>query len=122
MELPDDYLMYTATALYFSCYVPILYADVKNRNANLNNLPERVLSLIAGMFAVIYSTRIHSIPLMVNYIPHVILESFVLVIKIVYVYHNGCSTETEPRIISETSSPFQVNRSVSNRDGDIDYV
>jgi hypothetical protein len=104
----EDYLMYTATALYFACYVPILYADMKNKNANLNNLPERVLSLAAGIFAIVYAIRIDSTPLKVNYIPHVIIETFVLVVKIVYVYRNGCTTDVaygSPDMVS-TKSPM----------------
>ena len=106
--MEDDILMYIATCLYFSCYVPMLYADMKNRNANINNLPERILSLIAGGFAIGYATRINSTPLKVNYIPHVILESIVLAIKIVYVYKNGCSTSTNG---SEVTSPFHTGKS-----------
>jgi uncharacterized protein with PQ loop repeat len=101
--MDDDYLMYIATSLYFACYVPILYADFKNKNANLNNLPERVLSIVAGLFAIIYAIRVDSTPLKVNYIPHVIIESLVLGVKIVYVYRNGCSTETVDNVLIQSS-------------------
>lgn len=101
--MKDDYLMYIATALYFACYVPILYADIKNKNANLNNLPERVLSIAAGMFAVLYAIQVDSTPLKVNYIPHVIIESLVFGVKVVYVYRNGCSTKTVDNVLLESS-------------------
>jgi hypothetical protein len=100
-----DYLMYIATALYFACYIPILNADIKNKNANLNNLPERVLSITASTFAVVYAVKIDSIPLKINYIPHVIIESFVLGVKIVYIYRNGCSTKTVD-VIQSMDSPI----------------
>jgi hypothetical protein len=106
VTMDDDYLMYTATALYFSCYFPIVYADMKNKNANLHNLPERILSLMAGLFAILYAVRIDSTPLKVNYIPHVIIESVVLGIKIIYVYRNGCSTDTVDMLTVSTKSPM----------------
>jgi uncharacterized protein with PQ loop repeat len=101
--MDDDYLMYIATSLYFACYVPILYADFKNKNANLNNLPERILSIAAGMFAILYAIRVDSTPLKVNYIPHVIIESLVLGVKIIYVYRNGCSTDTVDNVLIQSS-------------------
>ena len=38
--MSHDYLINTATAMYIICYVPELYANYKNKNANIYNLPE----------------------------------------------------------------------------------
>ena len=66
----DDAFMYTAIGLYFICYAPGVYADFKNKNANIFNLPEKIVSLCGTTFGLIYSVRINNIPLIVNYAPH----------------------------------------------------
>jgi uncharacterized protein with PQ loop repeat len=84
----DDVFMYLATVLYFMCYAPGVYADFKNKNANIYNLPEKIISLCATTFGLIYSVRINNIPLIVNYGPHLIMETTTLLFKIQYIYQN----------------------------------
>ena len=62
-----DFLLYTATALYMSCYIPIIYADITNKNANIYNIPERFISLIGGGFGLTYSIKTDNMPLIINY-------------------------------------------------------
>ena len=50
-----DYLMNTSSALFFICYIPELYANYKNKNANMYNIPEKVLILIGSGFAFSYA-------------------------------------------------------------------
>ena len=50
-----DYLMNTASALFFVCYIPELYANWKNKNANFYNMPEKVVMLVASGFAFSYA-------------------------------------------------------------------
>lgn len=94
----DDYFMYTATVLYFMCYAPGVYADFKNKNANIYNLPEKIISLCATTFGLIYSIRINNIPLIINYGPHVIMETTTLLFKIQYIYQNWSVGFTERNI------------------------
>ena len=84
----DDFFMYSATFLYFMCYAPSVYADFKNKNANIYNLPEKIISLCATTLGLIYSIRINNIPLIVNYGPHLVMETITILFKIQYIYHN----------------------------------
>jgi len=84
----DDVFMYIAIGLYFICYVPGVYADFKNKNANIYNLPEKIVSLCGTTFGLIYSVRINNIPLIVNYAPHLIMEVFTLLFKMQYIVIN----------------------------------
>ena len=55
--MPYVYLMYTATGFYFCCYLPELYANYVNKNANIYNLPEKILLLIGTVLAFTYSLQ-----------------------------------------------------------------
>ena len=62
-----DFLMNTASALFFICYIPELYANWKNKNANFYNMPEKALLLLASSFALAYAIINSDISLMSNY-------------------------------------------------------
>ena len=84
-----NYLMYSATAIYLAVYIPTFYAEFKNRNANIYNLPERIFSIIACLFGLSYSIVNHNTELIVNYTPHLILELIILCVKIRFAHKNG---------------------------------
>jgi hypothetical protein len=65
-----------------------MYADCKNQNANIYNLPERILMLIATFLALTYSIRIENIPMMVNYAPNLFLDVIACSTRIYYIYIN----------------------------------
>jgi hypothetical protein len=65
-----------------------VYADYKNKNANVYNLPEKLVSLCATAFGLVYSIRIDNTPLMVNYGPHLAMETITLLFKLQYIYQN----------------------------------
>jgi len=91
MNIDDDGFMYAATVFYFLCYAPGVYSDFKNKNANIYNLPEKLLSLSATTFGLIYAVRIYNVPLMINYGPHLVMETTTLLYKIYYIYQNRSS-------------------------------
>ena len=45
MTFNPDYLMYSATAVWLFTAVPELYANYINKNANMYNLPEKILGI-----------------------------------------------------------------------------
>ena len=100
----DDFIMYTATALYFICYAPSVYADFRNKNANVYNVPEKIISLCATTLGFVYSYRIQNIPLMVNYGPHLLMETVTLLFKIQYVQQNCYNTESSEPCMEDKSS------------------
>lgn len=83
--------MFAASALYFVCYAPIVYADWKNKNANVYNLPERFISLAATTLGFVYSLRIKNISLLTNYGTHLVMETLTLFFKVYYVSKNRFS-------------------------------
>jgi hypothetical protein len=87
--MEDDILMYIATAFYLLCYIPTVYADVKNANCNVYNLPERLSSICGTTFGLAYGLRINNTSIVVNYGCHIGLELATLVIKCYYAYLNG---------------------------------
>ena len=97
-----DYLMYTTSSLFFLCYVPELYANYKNKNANVYNLPEKIIIFIATSLALAYAIVNNSIPLMTNYGPLLLLDGTAMLMRFYYVYQNkkienngqiGCETD-----------------------------
>jgi len=87
-----SYLMNTATVLYIVCYVPELYANYKNKNANFWNVPEKVVILAGSSFALTYSIAIEDRALMINYVPLFALDFIAFVMRVYY----ACKIHREP--------------------------
>ena len=86
--MTHDYLMNIASVLYFICYVPEFYANYVNKNANLNNVIEKVVMLIATIFALSYSLKINNQALIINYAPVFTLDVVALSMRSYYAYKN----------------------------------
>jgi uncharacterized protein with PQ loop repeat len=83
-----DVLMNTASALFFICYIPELYANYKNKNANFYNMPEKAVLLLASGFALAYAIANNDEALIVNYGPLLGLDIIAFLMRLYYVYKN----------------------------------
>lgn len=83
-----DYLMNICTVCYLVCYVPDLYGNWKNKNANCWNIPEKVLIFIGTGFALAYSVLINDQALIVNFAPLFILDGASLGLRSYYACKN----------------------------------
>ena len=83
-----NYLMYSASVLYFICYVPELYANYKNKNVNIYNVPEKIIMLAAATLAFSYAVVNDNIELMTNYGPLLLLDVVALGMRLHYTYIN----------------------------------
>ena len=99
-----DYLMNISSAIFFVCYIPELYANYKNKNANVYNMPEKFLMLIGSGFALSFAIMNEDIALMSNYGPIVALDVIALLMRLYYVVNNDVTLVT-PTPPSETSTP-----------------
>ena len=79
-----DYLMYIATFLYLSCYIPELYANYKNKNANMYNIPEKVIMLLATSCGLSYALVNMNMALIINYAPLLTLDMVALLMRLYY--------------------------------------
>jgi uncharacterized protein with PQ loop repeat len=84
-----DYLMYIASILYLSCYIPELYANYKNKNANIYNIPEKILMLTATSCGLSYALINNNIALIVNYGPMLSLDIITLFMRFYYAIINN---------------------------------
>jgi uncharacterized protein with PQ loop repeat len=97
-----DFLMNTASALFFVCYIPELYANWKNQNANFYNMPEKALILLASSFALTYAILNNDMSLITNYGPILTLDIIAFLMRLYYVI----KSKNEPILIpSSDSSP-----------------
>jgi uncharacterized protein with PQ loop repeat len=83
-----DYLMNAASFIYITCYVPELYANWKNKNANIYNIPEKVVMVLGTSFAFSYSVLNNDTSLMINYAPILGLDIMALLMRVYYVWKN----------------------------------
>jgi len=83
-----DYLMYIASVGFFVCYIPDFFANVINKNANIYNVYEKLIMLIATTFALSYSITINNNALIINYAPIFCLDFISLTMKSYYAYKN----------------------------------
>jgi uncharacterized protein with PQ loop repeat len=79
-----EYLMNVASALYILCYVPELYANYKNKNANVYNIPEKIVMLTATGFALSYAIMNQDQALMLNYVPIFGLDVIAFLMRMYY--------------------------------------
>jgi len=101
-----DFLMNTASALFFICYIPELYANWKNKNANFYNMPEKALILLASAFALAYAIINEDISLMTNYGPILGLDIIAFLMRLYYVFENkNRSNSSETSLDSPEPSP-----------------
>jgi len=84
--MTHDYLMNTASALFFICYIPELYANYKNKNANFYNMPEKVVLVFASGFALSYAIINNDTSLILNYGPLLGLDIIAFLMRLYYVY------------------------------------
>jgi len=86
--MESSYLMYSASILYFMCYLPELYANYKNKNANVYNVPEKVIMTIATILAFSYAVLNKKTELITNYGPILVLDIIALSMRIYYAHKN----------------------------------
>jgi lipid-A-disaccharide synthase-like uncharacterized protein len=83
-----DYLMNTASFLFLVCYIPEFYANYKNKNANIYNLPEKILLLFGSIFAFSYSLQLGDISIITNYSLALFIDIIAIVMRSYYVIIN----------------------------------
>jgi hypothetical protein len=86
--MADDYLMNIASILFFVCYFPEFYANYINKNANMYNVFEEIVIVIATTFALSYSVNVNNKALILNYAPLFVLDTFALFMRSYYAYKN----------------------------------
>ena len=91
-----DYLMNISSSLFFICYIPELYANWKNKNANVYNMPEKVLILIGSGFAFSFALMNEDTALISNYGPIMILDLIALLMRLYYVVQNRQGAIVQP--------------------------
>ena len=97
-----DYLINTATVLYVVCYIPELYANYKNKNANIYNIPEKVVIFIGTSFAFAYAIVLDDNALIINYGPILALDIIALFMRIYYAYKNALKPRVSDQVAVET--------------------
>jgi lipid-A-disaccharide synthase-like uncharacterized protein len=95
------YLMNISTAVFFVCYIPELYANYRNKNANVYNMPEKVLMVMGSGFALSYALMNSDVALISNYGPILFLDVVALLMRAYYVYIN----RNRDIILREADSP-----------------
>jgi len=107
--MSDDYLMNIASTLFFLYYIPEFYANYINKNANLNNVIEKVVMLIATTFAFSYSLKIKNQALIINYAPAFALDIIALIMRSYYAYKNR---NRDVKVI--VNGPLHSHKSIEN--------
>jgi hypothetical protein len=106
--MSDDYLMNIASVLFFLYYIPEFYANYVNKNANVNNVLEKVVMLVATTFAFTYSLKTNNQALIINYGPAFALDMIALSMRSYYAYLNRNVTlhETSQLATHDVENPM----------------
>lgn len=89
-------MMYAATACYFVCHVPELYANYVNKNANIYNLPEKVLMLMGTVLAFTYAIQLQDMSILTNYGLQLGIDVVALTMRGYYVFIHRPNPKTLP--------------------------
>ena len=100
----SDYLMYITTFLYLSCYIPELYANYKNKNSNVYNIPEKIIMLVATSSGLTYALLNNNTALITNYAPLLSLDVIALLMRLYYAYENKCNLNSNDNNNRESES------------------
>ena len=65
------------------------YANYKNKNSNIYNIPEKIIIFIGTSFAFSYSLINMDTALLINYGPILILDLIALLMRVHYAYKNA---------------------------------
>jgi len=104
--MSNEYLMNTASILFFICYIPEFYANYINKNANTYNVFEKVIIFIATSFSLSYSISINNNALIFNYGPLLVLDFIALFMRSYYAYKNRYRNV---RVLTNTSNIYNNN-------------
>jgi hypothetical protein len=88
IETPYDYLMNICTVCYLICYVPDLYANYINKNANIWNIPEKVLIFVGTGFALAFAVVTEDKALLANFAPLFVLDGASMGMRTYYACRN----------------------------------
>ncbi len=98
MQINPDYLMYASTGLFILYLLPEIYANWKNRNANLPNLTKKMIIIVAGVFRISYGFATNNQPLIINYAPFLLLDGISLGMRCYYAYYYIAPIDEPPEI------------------------
>lgn len=87
----NEGFMNAASILFFLCYIPELYANYRNKNANIYNLPEKVVMLLATSLAFTYAVLEEDQALLLNYGPILGLDIIACSMRSYYVWKTHCA-------------------------------
>ena len=84
----DEYLMNTASIIYFVCFIPEFYANWRNKNSNSFNVLEKVVMVVGTSFAFSYALKSNNQALIINYAPILTLDIIGLFMRGFYAWRN----------------------------------
>jgi len=86
--MPKEYLMTIASSLFFICYIPEFYANIRNKNANVYNVFEKIVLIVGTGFGFGYALTTDSNALKINYGILFGLDTIATSMRAYYAYKN----------------------------------
>jgi uncharacterized protein with PQ loop repeat len=108
-----EYLMNTASVIYFLCYIPEFYANWRNKNSNNYNVLEKVVVVVGTSFAFSYAMSIKSQALIINYAPLLTLDIIALFMRSYYAWKNK---DRDVRVLENNDVENQIHNPIHNLD------
>ena len=111
MNAQYNFYMNTASALFLLCYIPEIVSTIRNKNANVYNLPEKVLIALGTSFALRYAVLTNDQALIINYTPILTLDIVTLCLRAYYAYQNrklDTRVQYQSQAIEIVENPMQL--------------
>jgi len=115
-----EYFLNIATILFVMCYFPDFYATIKNKNAIINNIPEKLIIVIASSCGLHYSIINNNNALLLNYSSLLILDIISFLLRVNYAYKNYFLHKDKELIMNDdTNNPIHNINEIINEKNEI---
>ena len=112
-----EYILNIATVLFIICYFPDFYAIIKNKNAKINNIPEKLIILLGSSCGLHYAVINNNSALLFNYTTILTLDIISLLLRLYYAYKNYLINKN--LVINNYNNNINNNNDINNPIHDI---
>lgn len=100
---------YIGALLIISLNIPLLISIIKERNADVINIPNLILHIITGLIFITYGILIQQWPVIICNAIYILLNIIIIILKYVYSKNTTANQIDNTRNQIDTSTNIEIN-------------
>lgn len=101
IDIASQVFGYIGALLIISLNIPLLISIIRNKNADVINIPNLILHIITGLIFITYGILIQQWPVIICNTIYILLNIIIIILKYVYSKNNSSDSSTNQRNITE---------------------